>query len=171
LIRTIEVTLMRESIALPAVGTVNPRKEIKRGDRLRPVCQWMGGPRALNGRWSNEAGSLAANDHRNTSVNKLGTKMIANIGTISVPARLIFAQIAQKSPARPIGFFCGGDGGRSVEEPPVSTAAHAAELPLNLPTCTWPNESKSWQASAKNASHVTTPRFDRNQLISYGPAS
>jgi len=35
LIRTIEVTLMRESIALPAVGTVNPRKEIKRGDRLR----------------------------------------------------------------------------------------------------------------------------------------
>jgi hypothetical protein len=34
-----------------------------------------------------------------------------------------------------------------------------------LPTCTWPNESKSWQASAKNASHVTLPRFARNQPI------
>src|SRR6266851_4128593 len=88
----------------PAVSTVYPRNESGRGDRLRPACQAWGGPRALNRTWSNEAGSLAANDHRNTSMNELGAKMSARTGTISVLARLIFAQIAQKSPARPVGF-------------------------------------------------------------------
>src|SRR5262245_26026069 len=107
------------------------------GDRLRPVCQPWGGPRALNGRWSNEFGSLAAADHCNTSVNKRGARMSARIGRISVPARLIFAQMAQKSPANPAGFFCGDDGGTPAEASPVSAAAHAAEPPLN-----------SWHASA-----------------------
>jgi hypothetical protein len=40
----------------------------------------VGGPRALNGRRLNEAGSLAAKDHHNISVNKRGARMIARIG-------------------------------------------------------------------------------------------
>ena len=156
---------MCESI-VPSRKHGDSRSGIEAGrDRLRPVCQPWGGPRALNGRWSNEFGSLAAADHCNTSVNKRGARMSARIGRISAPARLIFAQMAQKSPASPAGFFCGDDGGTSAEASPVSAAAHAAEPPLNLPTCTWPNERKSWHASAKNASHVAISRFDRNQLI------
>jgi len=154
---------MREIDRAPAVSTVNPRNGIERGDRLRPACQAWGGPRALNRTRSSDAGSLAANDHRNAPANELGARTIARIGTISVPARLMFAQMAQKSPERPVGFFCGDDGGTSTAASPVSAAAHAAEPPLNLPRWTWPNESNSWHASAKNASHTTTPRFDRNQ--------
>jgi hypothetical protein len=52
-------------------------------------------------------------------------------------------QGAQKSPARPVGFFCGEDGGTSAAAFPLSAAAQAAEPPLNLPTWTWPNDSKS----------------------------
>jgi hypothetical protein len=126
-----------------AVSAVNPRNGIRAGDRLRPVCQAWGGPRALNGTWSNDAGSLAANDHGNISVNRRGGRIIARIGSTSVLTRLIFAQMAQKSPARPAGFFCGDDGAVSAAASPVSAAAHAAEPPLNLPTCTWPNERKS----------------------------
>src|SRR5215813_1049390 len=120
-----------------------PATESARSDRLRPVCQAWGGPRALKGRWSNEAGSLAATDHGNMSVNKRGARIIARIGRTSVLARLMFAQMAQKSPARPVGFFCGDDGGTSAETSPLWAAAHAAEPPLNLPTCTWPNENRS----------------------------
>jgi hypothetical protein len=69
--------------------------------------------------------------------------MLARIGRISVLARLTFAQMAQKSPARPVGFFWGGDGGASAEAFPLRVAAHAGEPPLSWPTCTWPNESKS----------------------------
>ena len=128
---------MRERIAPQPLSTVkSPHAESERGDRLRPVCQAWGGPRALNGRWSNRAGSLAANDHGNISVNKRGAKIIARIGRTSVLARLMFAQMAQKSPARPVGFFCGEDGGTSAEAFPLSAAAHAAEPPLNLPTWT-----------------------------------
>src|SRR5215470_16705600 len=115
-----------------AVSTVKSRNGIRAGDRLRPACQAWGGPRALNGRWSNVAGSLAANDHRNVSVNKLGARILASIGRIRIAARAIFAQMAQKSPASPTGFFCGD--GTSAEASLVSVAAHAAEPPLNLPT-------------------------------------
>jgi len=142
MIRAIEVALMRESIALQP-SAVRPRNGIEQGDRLRPVCQAWGGPRALKGRWSNADGSLAANDHGNISVDKRGARMIARIGRTRVFARLMFAQMAQKSPARPVGLFCGDDGGTSAEASVLSAAAHAAEPPLNLPTWTWPNESKS----------------------------
>jgi hypothetical protein len=91
--------------------------------------------------------------------------MIARTGRTSVLARLMFAQIAQKSPAGPDGFFCGEDGVPSAEAFPLSAAAQAGEPMLSSPTCTWPNESTSWQANAKNANHATPPRFDRNQPI------
>src|SRR5258708_40283177 len=91
--------------------------------------------------------------------------MFARIGRTSVLARLTFAQMAQKSPARPIGFFCGEDGGTSAAAFPLSAAAHAAEPPLNLPTWTWPKESKSYPANAKTYAHATHPHLDRNQRI------
>jgi hypothetical protein len=37
----------------------------RRSNRLWPICQALGGPRASNKRWSKEAGSMAANDHGN----------------------------------------------------------------------------------------------------------
>src|SRR6266446_1879946 len=80
-----------------------------------------------------------------------------------MPARLMSVQMAQKSPECPIGIFCGDDGATPAETSLFSAAAHAAEPPPNMPTCTWPNASKNWQANAKNASQVTTLRFDRNQ--------
>jgi hypothetical protein len=40
----------------------------------------------LDGTWSNEAASPAANDHSDTSINEPGTKMRARTGTVSVPA-------------------------------------------------------------------------------------
>jgi hypothetical protein len=89
--------------------------------------------------------------------------MTARIGRTSAPARLIFAQMAQKSPPRPVGFFFGNNGDTLVEASPVCGAAHSAKPLLNLPTWTWPNGSKTWHASAKNASHVTNLRFDPNQ--------
>jgi hypothetical protein len=87
---------------------------------VRPLCQAWGGPRALNGRCSNEAGSLAANDHDNISVNKRGARMIARIGRTSVPAKLVFTQMAQKSPQGRAGFFCGSEPAEVSPSPPDS---------------------------------------------------
>jgi hypothetical protein len=168
MIRAIEVRAHARIDRAAALSTDNPRNGIERGDRLRPACQAWGGPRALNGRRSNGLGSLAANDHGNISVNKRGLRIIARIGRISVPARLILAQMAQKSPARPVGFFCGGDGERSAAASPTSVADQAVEPTPNWPAWTWPNDSTSWQASAKNANQTTTPRFDRNQPMAAG---
>ena len=111
----------------------SPRRKSARSDRLRPLCQAWGGARALNGRWSKEADSLAATDHGNISVNKRGARIVARIGTIIVPARLILAQMAQKSPAGPVEFFCGDDGETSVEASRVSAAAQAVEPLPNWP--------------------------------------
>jgi hypothetical protein len=51
----------------------------------------------LDGTWSNEAASPAANDHSNTSINEPGTKMRARTGTVSVPAKFMLQRIAQES--------------------------------------------------------------------------
>jgi len=58
--------------------------------------------------------------------------MSAKIGTISVLARLMLAQIAQKSAGR-FCFFCAGEKESETEPLPApSDSANAIEPPLNL---------------------------------------
>jgi hypothetical protein len=57
-----------------------PAMESSEGPAQAGMSGW-GGPRALNGRGSNEAGSLDTNDHRNNSTNEVGAKMSAKTGT------------------------------------------------------------------------------------------
>jgi hypothetical protein len=78
--------------------------------------------------------------------------MIARVGRTRVWARLTFAQMAQKSPARPVGVFCGGDGGASAEAFPLRAAAPAGEPPLSRPTCTWPITQKLTRQRKKRLS-------------------
>jgi hypothetical protein len=51
----------------------------------------------LDRTWSNKAGSPAANDRRNPSINEPGAKMSTKTGAVSVLAKFILEQIAQKS--------------------------------------------------------------------------
>jgi hypothetical protein len=55
------------------------------------------GSRAPDGMWSNEAGSPAANNHSNTSINEPGAKMSTKTGTISVLAKSMSQRITQIS--------------------------------------------------------------------------
>src|ERR1700680_1855650 len=128
---------------------------------LGPICQAWGGARALKNKWSNEAGSTAASDHRNLFKNGFGGTRAGEVGTNSVRARLMLAHMAQKSLTPSEGLFCGGD---------RKTVAALLPAPLDsakptLPRSTWPKESVNCPASTNSASHVTPIRFDLNQCM------
>jgi hypothetical protein len=84
-------------------------------------CQAWGGARALKRRWSSEAGSTAANDHDKSCVKEFGGATAGDVGMTSVLAKLMLAQIAQKSSARPVG--CLSDEGTVRLAEPASAAA------------------------------------------------
>jgi hypothetical protein len=65
----------------------DPVMKSERGDRLRPVCQTWGGPRAPKERRENEAGSRPTKGHRNISLDKPGARIIARIGRTNLRDR------------------------------------------------------------------------------------
>lgn len=67
---------------------------------MHRVCQAWGGPRALKSKWSNEVGSTAANDHDKSRTKGFGGRTAGDAGMTSVLARLMLAQMAQKSSTR-----------------------------------------------------------------------
>ena len=75
------------------------------GDAAELRCQAWGGPRASKRKWSNAAGSIAANDQGKCRTTEIGGTTAGEVGMTSVLARLMLAQIAQKSSTRPVGFF------------------------------------------------------------------
>ena len=104
------------------------------GDAAEPRCQAWGGPRASNNRWSNEAGSIVAKDHRKGWTAEIGGATVGDAGATSVPARLMLAQTAQKISAGPVGFLLGAECEASMEEASMFAAiAKGSETPPDFP--------------------------------------
>jgi len=170
--RAIEVAFLRE-IDRTRGEHVNPRNRVERGDRLRPVFQACGGPRALDRTWSNGAGSPAANDHRNPSINEPGAKMSAKTGTVSVLARFMLPQIARKS-AQTVRLLLRGReriGRRTVistvrRRQRNSTVAELAEMNMTEGNKNLQGQRKTRQP--RYCRPLRPVRFDLNHLMKYG---
>jgi hypothetical protein len=145
-----------------------PVNRIGRCSRLG--CQAWGGPRASNNKWSNEAGSIATNDHRKCWEAEIGGTTVGDAGVTSALAKLMLAQTGQNTSAGPVGLFGGTGVGLSADALPMSAATtKACEIPTDMPRWTWPNANTSWHASANTASHATLYWFDLNQPIALQP--
>jgi hypothetical protein len=85
----------------------------------------MQGISGFDGTQSNEPSSAVANDHHKPSINEPGTKMSANTRKVSVLAKFMLQQIAQKSAAE-----------KESEGEPLSAPSggtNAIQLSRNLP--------------------------------------
>jgi hypothetical protein len=114
----------------------------------------------LDRTWSDEAGSPAANDHRNPSINEPGAKSSSKTGMVSVLAEFMLPQIAQKSAqtARLLLRRRKCIGRRTVvstfrRRQRNSTGAEHAEMDMA-------ERNKTCQANAKHASRAIVLGFD-----------
>jgi hypothetical protein len=139
------------------------RNLVEPHDRPRPVFQACRGSRALDGTQSNEPNSPVANDRHKPSINEPGTKMNANAATVSLLAKFMLQQIAQKS-AQTARFLLrsrertGRRTGRRTVISAVrrhqrnSTAAELAEMNMT-------ERNKTCKANAKHASRAIAFRL------------
>jgi hypothetical protein len=120
----------------------------------------MQGISGFDGTQSNEPSSAVANDHHKPSINEPGTKMSANTQKVSVLAKFMLQQIAQKSAQTARVLRRGREriGRRTVistvrRHQRNSTVAELAEMNMT-------ERNKTCNANAKHASHATFFRFD-----------
>ena len=143
-----------------APARVRESRNLVERDRPRPEFQACRGSRALDGTQPNEPSSPAGDDHRKPSINKPGTKMSTKTGTVSVLAKFMLQQIAQKS-AQTARFLLRSRekiGRRTVistvrRHQRNSTAAELAEMNMS-------ERYKTCNANTKHASRAIVFRFD-----------
>jgi hypothetical protein len=107
------------------------------GDAAGLRCQAWGGPRASKSRWSIEAISTAAKDQDKAFKDGIGGTNAGVTGMTSVLAKLMLAQIAQKSSASPDGLLlCEDDVMLAEWSPAPIVTAQAFGAPPILPRWT-----------------------------------
>src|SRR5271169_1855904 len=104
--------------------------------------------------WSVDRARVATNDQCNSLKNEIPGRSIGAVDATSAPAKLMLAQIAQKSSPRPFGFFWRGEVGRSASAtfpgaaatalPAAAAIAQLLELPAKRSRWPWPKESTNW---------------------------
>src|SRR5262252_7696212 len=128
----------------------------------------MGGARARN---SAACDAVRSNSAASSSRNRPKTVGSGNDGAsagTSAPARWISVQIGQWSSAgcsRPAGLEGALRSSADGCAPASALAPVPAEGGVKRSTCTWPNETASWNASANSARYAPNLERDRNQRI------
>src|SRR5262249_13663317 len=129
-------------------------------------CQAMGGARARNSAACDAVRSNSAASSSRTRPKTVGSGNDGASAGTSAPARWISVQIGQWSSAgcsRPAGLE--GALRSSADGCAPASALAPAEAGVKCSTCTWPNETASWNASANSARYAPNLERDRNQRI------
>jgi hypothetical protein len=145
---------------------VSARPSLARGVPAPDRCQAVGGARGANSGRCGEGKSKASGGSLGGRAEMSGNGNDGGSASTKAPARWIRVQIGQRSSARScrsvgsVGVTCA-----VFEASAVATVDPSADIVTARSTCTWPNVSASWSASANSARYEPHFDRDRNQSI------
>lgn len=148
-------------------GPALPREEWRNAEGHNRRCQARGGPRARKESDDAAARSRPGLAEKATGLKTTGSSKAGAMAGVAVAAKWIRVQMAQKSPACPLGSsFEGGLAASEADAEAASANSGVVALPSR---CTCPNDSTSWAPSANSAHHAPNRTFERIQRIAFGP--